>query len=91
MGLKRKGRLSYKVTVIFFFGTKKEKDNSFFLLKKGIQIDGFSKSELPIRKVGSISNQVVRHCRFLGSYNYHYFGPTLHANAATFALPLTLS
>jgi hypothetical protein len=45
MGLKRKGRLSYKVTVISFFGTKKEKDNCFFVPKKEIQIDGFSKSE----------------------------------------------
>jgi hypothetical protein len=90
MGLKRKGRLSYKVTAIFFFGTKKEKDNYFFMLKKGIQIDGFSKSELPIRKVASVSNQVVRHCRFLGSYNYHYFGPVLHANATPFALSFIL-
>ena len=45
MGLKRKGRLSYKVTAIFFFSTKKEKDNCFFVLKKTIQIDGFSKSD----------------------------------------------
>lgn len=60
------------------------------MLKKEIQIDGFSKSELPIRKVASISNQAVRHCCFLGSYNYHYFGPALHANAPPFALPFIL-
>jgi hypothetical protein len=45
MGLKRKGRLSYKVTIISFFGIKKEKDNCFFMPKKTIQIDGFSKFE----------------------------------------------
>jgi hypothetical protein len=67
MRLKRKGRLSCKVTAIFFFSTKKEKDNYFFVLKKGKHIDGFSKSELPIREVASISNQVVRDCCFLSS------------------------
>jgi hypothetical protein len=90
MGLKRKGKLSYKVIVIFFFGTKKEKDNCFFVPKKTTQIDGFSEFELPIQQVASISNQVVRHCCFLGSYNYHYFGAALPADSSPSALAFAL-
>ncbi len=90
MGLKRKEKLSYKVTATFFFAIEKEKIICFFVAKKAIQIDGFSKSELPIQQIATISNQVVRHCCFLGSYNYYYFGSTLHADSTPFALSLVL-